>query len=133
MASSLSVAGGSSSPDTEPVLAGEMKSDLPIGRYFLYRLVEDQKDVGYKKLLSSDIISDAQRILLEYLDLPPQHAQEQDHSQGMLDKVLVYQLCQTNHPVSRLLHPDSPVHFLYPLTETTPQHPRNQTQEPEDK
>ena len=53
--------------------------------YFLYRLVQDQKDVGYKKLLSSDIISDAQRILLEYLDLPPQHAQEQDHSQGMLD------------------------------------------------
>ena len=85
MASSLSMAGGSSSPDTEPALAGEMKSDQPIGRYFLYRLVEDQKDVGYKKLLSSDIISDAQRILLEYLDLPPQHAQEQDHSQGMLD------------------------------------------------
>ena len=70
MASSLSLTGGSSAPGSEAAIVGEKKSDLPIGRYFLYRLVEDQKDVGYKKLLSSDIISDAQRILLEYLDLP---------------------------------------------------------------
>ena len=83
MASSLSMGGGSSSPDSEPPQHGDTTSDLPIGRYFLYRLVEDQKDVGYKKLLSSDIISDAQRILLEYLDLPQKHEElEHDSAKG---------------------------------------------------
>ena len=79
----MSLQGGSSSPDSEPPQPGDIKSDLPIGRYFLYRLVEDQKDVGYKKLLSSNIISDAQKILLEYLDLPQrQDGQVQDTAKG---------------------------------------------------
>ena len=85
MASSLSLTGGSSAPDSELPLAGENKGDQPIGRYFLYRLVEDQKDVGYKKLLSSDLISDAQKILLEYLELPSAHETMPDYSPGRYD------------------------------------------------
>ena len=30
---------------------------LPIGRYFLYKLIAQQKDVGYKNLLRSDLVS----------------------------------------------------------------------------
>ena len=30
---------------------------LPIGQYFLYKLIAQQKDVGYKNLLRSDLVT----------------------------------------------------------------------------
>ena len=35
------------------------RSGLPIGQYFLYKLIGKQKDVGYKKLLTQELVFQA--------------------------------------------------------------------------
>ena len=59
--------------------------ELPLGQYFVYKLISTQKDFGYSKLLRTDLIEEvsfmegndfliqlfqAQNILLNYMDLP---------------------------------------------------------------
>ena len=85
MASSLSLCDSGSGRDSEQSRQPEPRTDLPIPRYFLYKLLEKQKDVGYKKLLQDDIVTEAQQVLLDYLDLPanrdptPPHQQQGEH------------------------------------------------------
>ena len=35
---------------------GALRPGLPIGQYFLYKLIGKQKDVGYKKLLTKELV-----------------------------------------------------------------------------
>ncbi len=36
-------------------------SGLPIGQYFLYKLIAQQKDVGYKNLLRTDLVTQVKK------------------------------------------------------------------------
>ena len=47
---------------TLPYLANQLlgrgqAAGLPIGQYFLYKLIGQQKDVGYKKLLTTELVT----------------------------------------------------------------------------
>ena len=80
MASSLSVLQESNSTNTDPGFNGERRyrsgedissihfhcffhsdvtsQELPLGQYFVYKLISTQKDFGYRKLLRTDLIAE---------------------------------------------------------------------------